>query len=108
MPRRILNLFGDTVAGRIKLLGSGIVASLAALALGFTLVYKTNSAEALREQTHDNCTQIENLKGAIRDVLEDGKVRALGNNGDPAVEKAIVEYYDRQLARFARDECPNP
>ena len=108
MPRRVLDLFGASVAGRIKLLGAGIVASLAMLALAFTLIYKTNSSEALRKQTYVNCTEIEKLKGAIREVLQDGKARALGNNGDPAVEKAIVQYYDRQLARFARADCPNP
>lgn len=104
----MLNLFGTTVAGRIKLLGAGVIASLAVLALGITLVYRANASDTLRRQTAINCRQVENLKQAISLVLLDARARALGRTSDPAVQKALEEYYDRQVARFSPDSCPNP
>jgi hypothetical protein len=108
IPKRILNLFGATVAGRIKLLGAALTASLASVALAFALVYRANASDAIRAQTAVNCQQTEALKSAIRQVLSDGKTRALDTTSDPAARQAISSYYNRQLARFRPLNCPNP
>ena len=108
IPKRILNLFGATVEGRIKLLGAAVVASIASVALAAALVYRANASDALRHQTAVNCRQTETLKSAIREVLRDGKARGLSGTTDPTVRQAIIEYYNRQLARFRPLSCPNP
>jgi len=88
------------------------LASLAALlslaALGTSIAWRVNTTNTFREQTVSNCRQIENLKVAITGVLADSLTESLNRNPDPAIQKAIQNYYARQLARFAPDECPNP
>lgn len=108
MPKRILDLFGATVQGRIKLLGAAVVASIASVALAAALVYRANSSEALREQTAVNCVQTEGLKSAIREVLRDARARALASSTDPTIRQALTDYYRRQLDRFRPLDCPNP
>lgn len=107
MPERILRLFGDDFAGRFKLLGAAVVAAIAVVALGFTLVYRINVSNQFREQTRSQCRQIEALKEAITAVLLDGRgnIVARKRQFSPAQYRYALRYYDRQLARFQRKEC---
>jgi hypothetical protein len=104
----VLNLFGATVEGRIKLLGAAVVASIASLALAFVLIYRANSSDALRHQTAVNCVQTERLKTAIREVLRDARTRALASTTDQTIRQALTDYYKRQIERFHPLDCPNP
>ena len=93
----------------IRLLIASAAALLSVIALGYTIVYRIDTTNQIREQTVINCRQVENVKVAITGVLVDAKIRALSVAPvDPAIRKALESYYGRQLARFAPDECPNP
>jgi len=92
----------------IRLIIASAAAFLSVVALGYTIVYRISTTNQLRKQTAINCRQIENLKSAISGVLIDSKITSLTRTADPAIRKAIEAYYDRQLARFAPDQCPNP
>lgn len=91
-----------------RLILAAVAALTSVVALGFTLVYRINTTEQFRQQTADNCRQIENLKSAITAVLIDSKITSLARATDPALKKAIENYYARQFARFAPNQCPNP
>jgi len=92
----------------IRLIIASAAAFLSVVALGYTIVYRISTTNQLRKQTAINCRQIENLKSAISGVLIDSKITSLTRTADPAIRKAIEAYYDRQLARFAPHQCPNP
>lgn len=92
----------------IRLVIASAAALLSVIALGYTIVYRITTTNELRKQTAVNCRQIENLKGAIADSLIDSRDTSLGRAADPAIRKAIEQYYERQLARFSPDQCPNP
>ena len=97
-----------TPNGRVLLL-AGVAAALAAIALCFTLVVRTNQAEQYRQQTAENCMAVEQLKGRIRDTFRDAKQHAVANsNLDAAQRAAVLSYYARELARYAASDCPSP
>lgn len=91
----------------IRLILASVAALLSVAALGLTLVYRINTNNQLRKQTVSNCQDIENLKAAITGVLIDSKITSLNRAADPAIRKAIEQYYGRQLDRFSPDQCPN-
>lgn len=106
MPKRLLNLFGDNVEGRFKLLAGAVVAALSLIAVGSVMVYRFHMNERMREQTAENCMNIETLKAAVVGMLEDAEVASLRSSRDPAIRKAIEAYYNRQVLRFAPQDCP--
>lgn len=107
MSRWFWTLFGDDMPGRFRLLGAGVVAVVALMALGATLVYRTNTTNQFREQTKDNCKTVEALKSAILLVFQDGRQNLEARKGAlTASEYArLDEYYKRQFARFAPKPC---
>lgn len=107
MPKRVLYLFGTDLAGRFKLLGSAVVAAVAVVALGVTLVYRINTADRFEETSRHQCRQIEALKEAITGVLRDGRARVEARRDDlsPAQYRTSLDYYDRQISRFRPKEC---
>ena len=91
------------------LLIAGVGAGLAAVALCLTLVVRTNQAEQYRRQTATNCEAVEQLKSRIRETFLDGRDRASTNPAlDVSQRNAVIGYYDRELKRYARVECPSP
>lgn len=91
------------------LLVAGVAAALASVALGLTIIVRTNQGEEFRRQTSTNCQAVEKLKARIRDTFQDGKERAEHNLAlDPVQRAAVLAYYDRELERYAADDCPSP
>lgn len=104
MPVRLLRRHDLRV-----LLLSGVAAALATVALGLTLVVRTNQSEQYRQQTAENCQALERLKGLIRGTFQDGRKRAETNPAlDPGARAALLAYYDRQLHRYRAEDCPTP
>ncbi len=91
-----------------RLMIASTAAAMSLIALGLTFTWRVTTSNQFREQTASNCRQIELLKVAITDVLVDERNGVLKESPDPAVREAVQSYYDRQLARFAPDDCPNP
>ena len=91
------------------LLLAGVAAALASVALGLTLVVRTNQAEQYRRSSSDTCMSVERLKGRIRETFQDARDRvARRSEIDDAQRAAVLAYYDRELARYAANECPEP
>lgn len=107
MPSRVLNMFGANLAGRFKLLGAAVVAAIAVVALGVTLVYRINVSQRFREQTTEQCLQIEALKDAITAVLLDGRANVIARKAQlsPQEYQYALTYYQRQINRFQPKEC---
>lgn len=88
---------------------SATAAALAIIALLGLLIVRTTNAQQYRRQTADNCAQINLLKSAIREVLNDAERESLRRPGITADQvDFITDYYSRQRMRFADDECIQP
>ena len=87
------------------LLLSGVLAVVSLVALCLVLLIRTNQNQEFREQATKNCQQINLLKSAIRQVLDESEAEALKRDLDEGRQSFIIEYYARQRARFADDEC---
>ena len=83
---------------------SAVLAILALLALCLVLLIRTNQTQAFKEQASENCRQINVLKSALRGLLDDAEATTL-ERADPQQQAFIKEYYARQRARFAADDC---
>ena len=88
---------------------AGTAAGLASIALCLTLVVRTNQAEQFRRSTADTCVTVEALKARIRATFLDGRYRVAT---DPALDDkqrtAALARYNRELERYAANECPKP
>jgi hypothetical protein len=90
----------------VTLVIAAIGASLALLALSGLLVYRATVSAELEKQSMANCRAIEDLKGALRDGFADRQNVTRGATLDPSYRTAIIQYYDRQIDRFAAlDRC---
>lgn len=88
---------------------AGIAAALSIIALCVLLVGRVTVNQRFQEQTATNCQSIEELKGTIRATFMEAQARALErDNLDAAQLRAIHNAYDKELARYAPEECPNP
>ena len=85
---------------------SAVLALMSLMALCLVLLIRTNQTQAFREQASQNCREINVLKAALRETLEDGEQASLDRVGnDIERRRFIMEYYQRQQARFAEDHC---
>ena len=85
---------------------SAVLACLSLVALCLVLLIRTNQTQEFREQSAENCRQINVLKTALRETLADGERASLNSvGGDIERRRIIMEYYQRQRNRFADDTC---
>lgn len=86
---------------------SAVLALLSLVALCLVLLIRTNQNQEFKEQAAANCRQINLVKSAIRMVFDDSEQAALERDGlDESQRTLVIEYYARQRARFADDQCP--
>jgi hypothetical protein len=104
MPMRLLRNHEVRI-----LLVAAFAAALAIVAMLLMVVVRINQTEKLREVTASNCRGLEAVKGEIRGVFEDNLERTQARTDLSVTERtAIVEYYNRQIRRFAPHDCPSP
>ena len=85
---------------------SAVFACLSLVALCLVLLIRTNQTQEFREQSAQNCRQINVLKASLRQTLDDGERVGLERAGDDIERRRfIMDYYKRQRERFADDQC---
>lgn len=86
---------------------SAVLAVMALVALCLVLLVRTNQTQEFKEQAAQNCRQINVLKAALRASIDEAELTSLGRSDiDSERRRLLLEYYARQRARFAADECP--
>lgn len=93
--------------GIILLTACAVSATLALIAMGATLVYRTTLSNELKVQTARQCQALESVKSAIRLVFTD-QLAALERRKatvDPSAYRIAHDYYQRQLDRFKPTTC---
>jgi ABC-type bacteriocin/lantibiotic exporter with double-glycine peptidase domain len=89
------------------LIVSAVLAILSLVALCMVLLIRTNQSQEFKVQAAENCRQINVLKAALVDSIDQAEQRALARS-DNNLRAEIREYYVRQRMRFEQDECPKP
>jgi hypothetical protein len=104
MPMRLLRNHEVRI-----LLVASVAAAIAISTLCLLVVVRVNQTQKFREVTASNCLGLEAVKGEIRGVFEDNLARTEARTDLSTPERtAIVEYYHRQIRRFAPHDCPSP
>jgi hypothetical protein len=94
------------VRHHVALVLSASAALIALIALSSVLIYRATVTSELQHQSMVNCEAIESLKEVLRDGFVDRQNFTRDANLDPSYRTAIIQYYDRQIQRFAAlDRC---
>jgi len=88
---------------------AAVAAAVSVVALSVSIVVRSNQTEQFRKQVATDCVALEAIKEQIRGVFEDNK-EAVRSRAilTPRQKAAFTRYYNRQLARFAPNDCPSP
>jgi hypothetical protein len=104
MPMRLLR------SRELRILAiSAFAAALSAFALAGVVVVRVTQAAHDRKQLAETCRGLEQIKTQIRGVFLDNLESARNRQDLSAAQRrAIIDYYERQLRRFAPKHCLSP